>query len=69
MFSSLSGLSKPWSHLDCMTDAKEGLTALPWELFEKAFPFYLMWDQASKVVSSGASMQRVPRRSTGLSSG
>jgi len=42
-----------------MTDAKEGLTALPWELFEKAFPFYLMWDQASKVVSSGASMQRV----------
>jgi len=59
MSSSSSGHSKSEPPPDRMTDAKESLAALPWELFEKAFPFYLMWDQASKVVSAGASMQRV----------
>ena len=34
---------------------------LPWEHFEKAFPFYVMWDEQLRIVKSGPAIQRVCR--------
>ena len=34
---------------------------LPWEHFEKAFPFYVMWDAQLRIVKSGPAIQRVCR--------